>query len=146
MTEVGCAADVAKPRATRPVHDYRLSNAQRIDEPHHIADEIRQSVLVDRLRSVGLTVASHVDRDSTECGRISDHIQQSVSPLPSFGNPLDRSSPFRRPQAVSASASFGRLLRLPLSISVNWSTSFHFAERGLDDAAAPPHLPFANPP
>jgi hypothetical protein len=46
-----------------------LFNAQRIEEPNHIADEVQQRVLVDRFRVVGLTVASHIKRDSMESRR-----------------------------------------------------------------------------
>ena len=49
--------------------DYRLFDTQRFKEPNHIADEMQQSALVDRFRSVGLTVASHVKRDSVESSR-----------------------------------------------------------------------------
>jgi hypothetical protein len=49
--------------------DYRLFDAQRIEESHHISDEMQQGVLIDCLRSVGLTVASHVNRDSMESSR-----------------------------------------------------------------------------
>jgi pimeloyl-ACP methyl ester carboxylesterase len=38
--------------------DHRLFGAERIKESHHIADEMQQGVLVDRLRSVGPTVTA----------------------------------------------------------------------------------------
>jgi hypothetical protein len=49
--------------------DYRLLNAERIKEPHYIADEMQQGVLIDRLRPVGMTIAAHVNRDSMESSR-----------------------------------------------------------------------------
>jgi hypothetical protein len=42
-------------------------NTERIKEPHYIADEMQQGVLIDRLRPVGL--AAHVNRDSMESSR-----------------------------------------------------------------------------
>ena len=44
-------------------------NTERIKEPHYIADEMQQGVLIDRLRPVGLTLAAHVNRDSMESSR-----------------------------------------------------------------------------
>ena len=49
--------------------DHRLFDAERIKESHHVTDEMQQGVLVDRLRSVGLTIAAHVNRDSMESSR-----------------------------------------------------------------------------
>jgi hypothetical protein len=49
--------------------DYRLLNTQGIKEPHYVPDEVQQGVLVDRLGSVGPTIAPHVYRNSTKTGR-----------------------------------------------------------------------------
>src|SRR5258708_1363033 len=49
--------------------DYRLLTPERIKETHHVADEMQQGVLIDRLRPVGLTIAAHVDRNGMESSR-----------------------------------------------------------------------------
>src|SRR5260370_27725988 len=46
----------------------RSFGAERIKESHHSADEMKQGVLVDRCRSVGSTVTSHIGRDGVESG------------------------------------------------------------------------------
>jgi putative tryptophan/tyrosine transport system substrate-binding protein len=49
-------------------HDHRSFGAERIKEAHHIADEMKQGVLIDRFRSVGSTVTAHIRRDGVESG------------------------------------------------------------------------------
>jgi hypothetical protein len=49
--------------------NHRLIGTQRIKEAHHIADEMKQRVLVDSLRPVGLAVAAHIGRNGVESGR-----------------------------------------------------------------------------
>jgi hypothetical protein len=44
-------------------------NCRRKSQPYHIADEMQQGVLIDRLRPVRLTIAAHVDRDSVKSSR-----------------------------------------------------------------------------
>jgi hypothetical protein len=46
-----------------------LTLAAKWSSVHYIADEMQQGVLIDRLRPVGLTIAAHVNRDSTEFSR-----------------------------------------------------------------------------
>src|SRR5260370_9044426 len=46
----------------------RSFGAERIKESHHIADEMKQGVLVDRFRSVGSTVTPHIGSDGVESG------------------------------------------------------------------------------
>src|SRR5713226_7578109 len=48
--------------------DHRSFGAERIKESHHIADEMKQGVLVDRFRSVGSTVTPHIGSDGVESG------------------------------------------------------------------------------
>ena len=48
--------------------DHRLFGAERIDDADHVADQVKQCVLVDRLRPVGLAVAAHVGRDHAISG------------------------------------------------------------------------------
>ncbi len=48
--------------------DHRLLDAERIEQPDHVADEMEQSVVVDRFGPVGLAVAAHVRRDGVESG------------------------------------------------------------------------------
>ncbi len=40
--------------------DDRLFGAQRVDQAHHVADQMKERVLVDRLGAVGLAIATHV--------------------------------------------------------------------------------------
>jgi hypothetical protein len=46
--------------------DYRLFGAERVEQSYNIADHVKQSVLVDRLRGVGPAIAPHVRRDRPE--------------------------------------------------------------------------------
>ncbi len=55
-------------RAPVVPRDHSLFGAQHVEESHHIADEMQQGVLVDRLRSVGPAVTAHVGRDGVESG------------------------------------------------------------------------------
>ncbi len=48
--------------------NHRSFGAERVKESHHIANEMKQGVLVDRFRSVGSTVTSHIGRDGVESG------------------------------------------------------------------------------
>ena len=41
---------------------------QRIENTDHVADEMQDRVLVDRLRRVTLAVAAHIGGDNTEAG------------------------------------------------------------------------------
>ena len=49
-------------------YDHRVIFPQRVEQPHHIASQMKQRVLVDRLRGVGLAVAAHVRRHRMVAG------------------------------------------------------------------------------
>ena len=49
--------------------NHRLLGAERIEQSHHVADEMEQSVLVDRLGPIRLAVAAHVRCNGAESGR-----------------------------------------------------------------------------
>ena len=55
-------------RAPVVADDHRLSLAQRVEQADHVADQMQQRVLVDRLGPVGLAIAAHVGRDGVEAG------------------------------------------------------------------------------
>jgi hypothetical protein len=40
--------------------DDRSLGAQRVEQPDHIANQMEQRVLIDRLRAIGTAVAAHV--------------------------------------------------------------------------------------
>jgi hypothetical protein len=56
-------------RAPIVPRDHGLSGAKRVEESHHVTDEMQQGVLVDRLRPAGPTVTAHVGSDGVESGR-----------------------------------------------------------------------------
>ena len=55
-------------RAPVVAGDDRGRLAERVEQPDHVADQMEQRVLVDRLRRVGLAVAAHVGRHRVVAG------------------------------------------------------------------------------
>jgi hypothetical protein len=43
--------------------DRRLFDAQGIEQTHHVADEVQESVLLDRCRPIRSAIAAHVGRN-----------------------------------------------------------------------------------
>ena len=55
-------------RAPIVAGDDRLLGSERIEQAHHVADQMKERVLIGRCRLVRLAVAAHVRRDSVEAG------------------------------------------------------------------------------
>ncbi len=58
--------------------------AQGIEQADHVADEMKQRVLVDRLGPVGLAIAAHVGRDGMVAG-LGQRLQLMPPRVPGFG-------------------------------------------------------------
>ena len=80
--------------------DHRGALAERVEQPHHVSDQVQQGVLIDRFGLVGLSVASLVGRDRPVTGlRQSNELmtpripglgkavtENDQRPLPCFGH------------------------------------------------------------
>jgi hypothetical protein len=62
-------------------------DAQRINDADHVADKMHQRVLVDILRTVGLTVAAHVRSNGMEPS-ICQCVQLVTPRVPRLGKPV----------------------------------------------------------
>jgi len=65
-------------RARVVADDHRRRRLQRVEQPDHVADEVQDRVLVDRMRRIGLAVATHSGGHRVEAGR--RERQQLVAP------------------------------------------------------------------
>jgi heterodisulfide reductase subunit A-like polyferredoxin len=50
--------------------DDRLRRAQRVEHANHVADEMKQRVLIDGFRPACLAIAAHVGRDGAIAGLV----------------------------------------------------------------------------
>jgi len=67
--------------------DHRSLLTERVEQAHHVADKVKERVLLDGLGTIGLSVAAHVGRDRMEAGPCQR--AQLVPPrVPAFGKPV----------------------------------------------------------
>jgi hypothetical protein len=63
--------------------DHRLVGAERIDQSHHVSDQMEKGVSVDLFRPVRLAVAAHVRRDRVVSG-LAQRPQLMTPRIPGF--------------------------------------------------------------
>jgi hypothetical protein len=64
--------------------DHGGLSAERVEQAHHVADQVEDGVLVDRLRPIALAVAAHVGRDRMEA-RGGKRAELMAPGIPGFG-------------------------------------------------------------
>ncbi len=67
--------------------DHRLLLAQGIDQTHHVADQMQQGVLVDRVGPIGPPIAAHVGRHGVE-PRLGQGAKLMAPGVPGFRKPM----------------------------------------------------------
>ena len=99
-------------RAPVVAGDHRLLGTERIEQADHVADQVQQRVLVDRLRAVGLAVAAHVGRDGVVAG-LRQRGELVAPGIPGLRKAVAQQH--QRPVARSAMC-----MRMPLVSTVRW--------------------------
>ena len=70
-------------RAPIVADDDRLRRAQRVEHADHVADEMKQRVLIDGFRLACLAIAAHVGRDGAIAG-LGERLQLMAPRIPGF--------------------------------------------------------------
>ena len=70
-------------RAPVVADDDGLRRAQRVEHANHVADELKQRVLIDLVGLAGLAIAAHVGRDGAIAG-LSQRLQLMAPRIPGF--------------------------------------------------------------
>ena len=73
--------------------------AQGVEQTHHVADQMEERVLVDRLRPIGPAVAAHVGRHGAESG-LGERAELMAPGIPGFGKTVAEQD--QRPVPCSA--------------------------------------------
>jgi hypothetical protein len=63
--------------------DHRLRRAERVKHADHVADEMKQRVLIDGFRLAGLAIAAHIGRHRAITGT-SERLQLMAPRIPGF--------------------------------------------------------------
>jgi hypothetical protein len=109
--------------------DDRLLGAERIEQPDHVADQVEERVLVDRLRPVGPAVTAHVGGHGME-PRLGECRELMAPGIPGFGKAVAQED--ERPRT-----GFGEVHADAIGLD---GAMRHFGRHGLDSHAGIPAI------
>jgi len=67
--------------------DHRSLLTERVEQAHHVADKVKERVLLDCLGAISLTIAAHVGRHGMEPG-CGEGCELMAPGIPAFGKPM----------------------------------------------------------
>ncbi len=90
-------------RAPVMADDDRPLGPEGVDDPDHVADQMKERIFLDLLRTVGLSVAAHVRRHRMIAG-IGERLQLRPPGIPGFRKPVAEQDerPFARLRQMDA--------------------------------------------